>query len=531
MGLVVKVKGKNFAAGAQCGLLQVGHVRPCRHHGAVTRFVSATEVEATINIAAGAALSLFDIRVTNTNGRSGKGSDLFRVVDKRLACGASLITITPQVIELPFPAAGPACLGLSGSLDCTFGDNGLVRTLAIAEGRTLDMEALPDGKIVTLATGRPPGSTTGIDLYVLRYTANGALDTTFDGDGIRRTPLTSSLDIESAGGLAVQADGRIVVGGTYPLAKQASASRGIAVFRLNPNGAFDATFGTGGIVTLSFESTRKSSTITAFALQPDGRILVGGYTDQRHYVVRLLPDGSFDTSFDGDGRLELDGGSIGQINLQVVDGSTRLLLAGQSDACGEDDMRVMRLLNDGRLDPGFGPQGDGRVFLRLYRPFSVAGGSWAEGVAVDAGGRLIVGGETNDWTGQVTVKHIVAARLLSDGQLDVSFGGAGAVLVGLVGPPGVITEITQGPLLDSGGRIVFGGLAQHHDFTEGEFMAVRLRDDGTPDSSFGGGGVAITDLGPGSDYAFTHALQAGGRIILAGNSTTPPAIALVAYVP
>jgi len=104
-------------------------------------------------------------------------------------------------------------------------------------------------------------------------------------------------------------------------------------------------------------------------------------------------------------------------------------------------------------------------------------------------------------------------------------------MVGLVGPLGLIIEIPQGPLLDSAGRIVFGGLAQHHDFTEGELLTVRLSADGMLDQTFGESGVAITDLDPGSDYAFTHALQPGGRIILAGNSSTPLAIALAAYVP
>lgn len=82
MGLIVKVTGKNFSAGARADFFRSGTSDPAGITVRATRYVSATEVEATLDISAGAALSLFDIRVTNTNGRSGKGSDLFQVVQK-----------------------------------------------------------------------------------------------------------------------------------------------------------------------------------------------------------------------------------------------------------------------------------------------------------------------------------------------------------------------------------------------------------------------------------------------------------------
>lgn len=85
-GLVVKVKGKNFAAGASVDFFRSGTSDPAGITVRSTRYVNSTEVETTIDIAAGAAVSLFDIRVTNTNGRSGKGSDLFRVNSKALVC-------------------------------------------------------------------------------------------------------------------------------------------------------------------------------------------------------------------------------------------------------------------------------------------------------------------------------------------------------------------------------------------------------------------------------------------------------------
>ena len=91
--LVVKISGKNFAPGAKTDFFLSGTTNPAgiTVHG--TQWISATEVDATIDIADTAALALFDIKVTNTSGRSGKGSDLFNVIQK--GGGAAQCTLTP----------------------------------------------------------------------------------------------------------------------------------------------------------------------------------------------------------------------------------------------------------------------------------------------------------------------------------------------------------------------------------------------------------------------------------------------------
>jgi hypothetical protein len=100
--LVVKVTGKNFAPGERAEFFRSKTTDPGGIAVRETVFVSATELRATIDIAAGAALSLFDIRVTNTNGRSGKGSDLFQVVAKGARVGQStLATVTFRCYASP----------------------------------------------------------------------------------------------------------------------------------------------------------------------------------------------------------------------------------------------------------------------------------------------------------------------------------------------------------------------------------------------------------------------------------------------
>ena len=81
-GLIVRITGKNFAPGARADFFKAKTSDPGGVAVRQTRFVSATELEATLDIAADAALSYFDVRVTNLSGRSGKGSDLFQVVQK-----------------------------------------------------------------------------------------------------------------------------------------------------------------------------------------------------------------------------------------------------------------------------------------------------------------------------------------------------------------------------------------------------------------------------------------------------------------
>ncbi len=103
VGLLVRITGKNFAPGARADFFRSGTSDPAGVTVRSTRVVSSGEIEATVDIAVAAALSTFDIRVTNSNGRSGKGSDLFTVVEK----GARNACMPPTQ---PIWLAGPALL-------------------------------------------------------------------------------------------------------------------------------------------------------------------------------------------------------------------------------------------------------------------------------------------------------------------------------------------------------------------------------------------------------------------------------------
>jgi uncharacterized delta-60 repeat protein len=131
-------------------------------------------------------------------------------------------------------------LSTSGTLDTTFGaagNPGFAKVTLGANASTADLVVQADGKIVVVGgTGGANG-----DMYVARFNANGTPDTGFDGDGVATVEFDTFPDFAEA--VRLQPDGRIVVAGHA----YANASRpDCAMVRFNANGSLDSTFGTGG---------------------------------------------------------------------------------------------------------------------------------------------------------------------------------------------------------------------------------------------------------------------------------------------
>jgi hypothetical protein len=166
LSLVVKITGRNFAPGAQSQFLKSGSNDPSGITVRGTQFVSASEVDATIDIAASASLSFFDVRVTNTNGRSGKGSDLFKVVEKQAACSTA-----------PLDASKFQLVGtlnhLTGAGTPEYGPN-----LGVSTSLVPATLALPDGsnRTVLIAAVGTPRATATFDVFVLDAAAGAVLD-------------------------------------------------------------------------------------------------------------------------------------------------------------------------------------------------------------------------------------------------------------------------------------------------------------------------------------------------------------------
>lgn len=155
----------------------------------------------------------------------------------------------------------------NGTTDTGFGTNGVVRSVlstnqAYEQGNAIAQQT--DGKIVVAGRIANSGPTVFV---IVRYNANGSIDTGFGTNGSTKINYYNSLD--EAKGVAIQGDGKIVVAGT---ALNGSV-REIALARLNKNGTLDTGFGSGGKTTTGI-GTKVFGDL--MAVQPDNKILVAG---------------------------------------------------------------------------------------------------------------------------------------------------------------------------------------------------------------------------------------------------------------
>ncbi len=203
----------------------------------------------------------------------------------------------------------------NGSLDTSFGTNGIA-TPAGGSGQAVKIQS--DGKIVV--AGRSGGQ-----FAVIRLDSSGTLDNSFDSDGIATTFMGSGTFV-SGWDLDIQADGKIVTSG----ASFNGSNYDISVIRYNSNGSLDNSFDSDGIFT--FDSGNGNDEGSAIIIQPNSKIVVGGYSNtgsgEAFTVIRLNSDGTYDTSFSGDGIVVTEEGQRG-LGLTTQD-DNKILMTGYS---------------------------------------------------------------------------------------------------------------------------------------------------------------------------------------------------------
>ena len=154
----------------------------------------------------------------------------------------------------------------------------------------------------------------------------------------------------SARAVAIQSDGRIVAVGS------GDPNKNFTVARFNPDGSDDASFSDDGKAVVTFGEADHA---TAVAIQPDGRIVVAGYTDaggdNDFAVARLNPDGTLDSTFSGDGKQTIDFGSDDRAAGVVHRRHEHR--RGRVDGGGDANFAIARLTADGTLDGTFSTDG------------------------------------------------------------------------------------------------------------------------------------------------------------------------------
>jgi uncharacterized delta-60 repeat protein len=212
-----------------------------------------------------------------------------------------------------------------------------------------DMVRQPDGKLVIVGST----STDGGDFAIARLNADGSLDTSF-GSGGKQTVNFGGDD--AAERVELTAEGKIVVIG------EGGSTNNMVITRLNSDGSIDKSFASSGEEQVDFGGTE---TARGLAIQADGKILVEGSTSAVGggdlAIARLNPDGGLDPSFSGDGKLTLGYGALEEFGTGVVVQQNGRIVVMGSDADLDRDFVVSRLNADGTVDASFGVNGTATV--------------------------------------------------------------------------------------------------------------------------------------------------------------------------
>lgn len=355
-----------------------------------------------------------------------------------------------------------------GTLDPSFGSGGSF-IFNYFGGTTDDVFAMtfqPDGKILLAGstTDRTQTTTPPYTSFALaRLLPNGSLDSNIFGNMRPGRSESSSWDgtDQTATGVAVQSDGKILVGGSvdgfFAIARFFSDGPGGQT-----DGSLDPSWGSSGtgMVKYGHIITNSSDTVNTMLLQPDGKILLAGYSrapnasNTASVIIRLKPDSTADTSF-GSGGLVL--GDLGEVKALAVQPDGKIIAVGNSTAQSSPKFMVTRYKSDGTLDAGFGSNGS------ITTQFSANNAAITSAVVLQPDGKIVAVGYSNN--------QFALARYNTNGTLDSTFG-AGGLLKTVFPSPGNI-QAAYGAVGQSDGKIVAVGYSasvSQSDFAVARYM-------------------------------------------------------------
>ncbi len=335
---------------------------------------------------------------------------------------------------------------------------------------TSALAAQPDGKIVAVGTYATGITKTPAQMAVIRYNADGSLDTTFHGGtmvtigvpteswqaqavtvrpldgtiyvaGVSYDPTTPGkryavATVSATGtvqnsvtlpfysgetwGLAVQPDGSLLLGGDTN--SYTSTADDFSAMRFNTYGALDPTFGGGTVPAVSLSPG--SDIGYALLLQPDGKVIVAGTSNvgssTSHFAaIRFTSAGVLDPTFGTGGIVQTAlPGSFEQAHAAALQPDGKIILAGSVSPAGAtasaaNDFALIRYNTDGTLDPTFGTNG------MVIRDFG--GDDRISSLAVEPDGIIVAAG----MGGSAASPTTILARFLPDGSLGTAIVNSG----------------------------------------------------------------------------------------------------------
>ena len=404
--------------------------------------------------------------------------------------GVKTFTVTfsnPTAGALLYVPTATVNIGAAGTVDTSFNsdfvDNAVYQTVL-----------QPDGKLLIAGAFSVPNN------GFARLKPDGTVDAAFGSNG--------GVDSLPVYALVLQPDGKILIGGDFT-AVDGTPANGVA--RLNADGTVDTTFdAAGGPTSLGY-----SSAVRALALQPDGKILVGGsFTSfaglPREYLCRLHADGSVDPTFVGP---DFSQPYNWKISVIVIQPDGRILCGGRFFFGSENLTQksgIIRVLSTGALDTTFDPQRGAGAY---------ANPGWIQEVktiALQANGQVIIGGEFNGFGGTTLLGNYSRnrlARLSATGSLD-SFNPNVDSTFTYPDPASSVGALYLEP---NGATVLVGGKFAKIGTTAMNSMA-RLNISGSVDSTF-----SVGTGSTGEVYDITP--QADGRAFFGSDLGTVQGIA------
>ncbi|NLR58820.1 T9SS type A sorting domain-containing protein [Chitinophaga polysaccharea] len=290
-------------------------------------------------------------------------------------------------------------LNSNGTPDSTFGNNGYVSASAGGQGYYVAMSLQPDGKIITMGTIITGA---GNVIAIVRFMANGTVDSSFGINGRVATYIGNYG--ATPGAITVQPDGKILVGTQAYKNQQISA---FACLRYLPVGSLDTTFNHTGI---AWGTTGFLTYVKTMALQPDGKIILGGAINGNLVLQRLDSNGIADSSF---GNNSIASADTCVASCMALRNNGSIVIGGYTTA-NKEDWAVMQFKPGGTLDSSFGQYG--KIFTEVG-----PGNDRMYDIALQADGKVVACGtycKTATSSGAQVDAAIV--RYHSDGRLIVS---------------------------------------------------------------------------------------------------------------
>ncbi len=468
-----------------------------------------------------------DLSFDSGSGIDGPVSTVAVQADGKIIIGGSFRTVNGlvriRIARLNADGSGDAGFhpdrNVTGSLDPAFNpfnDAAAVQSVVLQ----------PDGKIVVAGNFTALNGTDRTP--IVRLNTDGSRDGSFDS--AIGTHNNSGGIIGSIRAITLQPDGRILIVGLFYTPRDATNK---VVARLNADGSLDSSFTPGTAAYLT-----NSATVRAVAVQPDGKVLIGGYLTAvngtaREGIARLNANGSVDTSFNP------DPGTITRraVYSIVVQPDGKVFFGGYSSLVSNNKVdNVVRLNANGNLDNTFSsgapPSGglnsvalqpDGKLLISSGGPAGVARlhangsldnsfnpGTGADGqfyggdlVTLQSDGKVIVAGHFGSFNGAVRIRM---TRLNADGSLDSSFNpGAGV-------SSGVNSATVYALAAQSDGKVLIAGYFDSVNGTSRNRIT-RLNANGSLDSSFDPG----TGIADGNVRSL--AVQPDGKVVIGGDFT------------